>query len=63
MAHWKRGRPIVRWKDRGKEYMHEKLLMEGEGLNKQGRSVRIGRGEGSYAVAMPLWDIPGGNEV
>ena len=28
----RRGRPVVRWKDRVKEYMKE-LLIEGEGLN------------------------------
>ena len=31
----RRGRPVVRWENRVKEYMLE-LLIEGEGLNKQG---------------------------
>ena len=29
----RRGRPVVRWKDRVKKYMHERLLIEGKGLN------------------------------
>ena len=30
----RRRRPVVRWKDRVKEYMHEKGADRGEGLNK-----------------------------
>ena len=55
----RRRRPVVRWKDRVKEYMHETVA----GLNKQGGSVWIGRGGDSSAVAIPSWgDIPGRNE-
>ena len=39
------------------------LVMEGEGLNKQGESVWIGRGGGSSAVAITLGNIPGGDEA
>ena len=28
----RRGRAVVRWKDRVKEYMHEELLIEGKGF-------------------------------
>ena len=39
------------------------MLIEKEGLNKQGESVWIGRGGGSTAIAIPLGDISGGNEA
>ena len=39
------------------------LPIECDGLNKQGGSVWIGRGGGSSAMAIPLEDIQGGNEV
>ena len=29
----RRGRPVVRWKDRVKEYMHERVADRGERLN------------------------------
>ncbi len=45
-----RGRPLGRWKDRVKEYMCERVLLEREGLNKQGGSVWIGRGGGMENV-------------
>ena len=35
----RRGRPVVRWKDRVKEYSMKELLIEGEEMNKQGGSV------------------------
>ena len=39
----RRGRPVVRWKDKVKEQMNKKeLLIEGEGLNKQRGCVQIG---------------------
>ena len=41
----------------------KELLIEGEGLNKQGGSVWIGRGGGSSAVAIPLGDVPRGNKA
>ena len=36
----------------------KKLLIEGEGLNKQGRSVWKGRGGGSSVVILPLGYVP-----
>ncbi len=39
------------------------MPLEGKGLNKQGGSVWIGRGRGASAMATPLGDVPGGNEV
>ena len=39
------------------------VLLEGEGCNKQGGSVWIGRGGGFSAVATPLGDVPGGSEA
>ncbi len=59
-----RGRPLVRWRDRVKEYMCESLrgvLPEEEGWIKQGWSVWIGRGGDFSAVAIPLGDVPGGS--
>ena len=41
----------------------QELLIEGEGLNKQGRSVWTGRDGGSSVVAIPLGDVPGENEA
>ena len=46
----------------GKGYMQD-VLIEGKDLNKHGRSVWRGRGGGSSAVAIPLGNIPRGNEV
>ena len=46
----RRRRPVVRWKDRVKKYMHERVADKGEG------SVWIGRGGDSSAVAIP-WDM------
>ena len=43
----------VRWKDTVKEYTCMKeVLIEREGLDKQGGCVWIGRGGGSFAVAL-----------
>ena len=39
------------------------VLPEGEGLNKQGGSVCIGRGGGFSTIATPLWDVPRGSET
>ena len=39
----RRGRSVVRWKDRVKEYMHDRGTDREEGLNKQGGSVWIAR--------------------
>lgn len=39
------------------------MLIEGEVLNKQERSVWIGRGGGSPAMATPLGNVPGGIEA
>ena len=41
----------------------KELLIEGEGLNKQGRSVRIGKRGDSSALAIPLGDVPREIEV
>ena len=38
-------------------------MKEGEGLNKQGGSVWIGRGGGSSVNVIPFCDVPGGNET
>ena len=43
-------------------YVREALL-EGEGWNKQGGSVWIGKSGGFSAAATPLGDVPGGSEV
>ena len=44
--------------------MHKKkLLIEGEGLNKQGERVWIWGGGGSSALDILLEDIPRGNKV
>ncbi len=58
----RRGRPLGRWKDRVKEYISEKkcYVVEGEGLNKQGGSVWIGRDEGCYTMATPWGMFPEG---
>ena len=39
------------------------VLIDGEGLNKHGKSACRGRGGGSSAMAIPLCDISGGNEA
>ena len=57
----RRGRPVVRGKDRVKEYMH--VLIEAEALNKQGESIWIWKGVGSFTVALPLRDISRENEA
>lgn len=44
----RRGRPVVRWKDRMKEYMHER------GGDRGGGIVGIGRGGSYSAVAITL---------
>lgn len=36
------------------------VLLEGEGVNEPGGSVRTGRGGGTSAVATSLGDAPGG---
>ena len=59
-GHIRRGRSVVRWKDWVKEYMHERGVDRGEDMNKQGGSVWIGRGRGSFAI---LFVIPGRNEM
>ena len=51
-----RGRPVVRWKDRMKEYMYER------GADGWGGSVWIGRDGGSSAMAIPLGEVYRGNE-
>ncbi len=48
-----RGRPLGRWKDRVKEHRCGRVLQEGEGLNKEGGSIWIGRGRSSSAVTTP----------
>ena len=32
MSYRRRGRPVVRWKDRVKEYMHERVADRGRGI-------------------------------
>ncbi len=59
----RRGRPLGRWKDRLKKYMSERGDARGEGLNKQKRSVWIGRGRGSSVVTTHLGDVPEGSEA
>ena len=39
------------------------VLLEGEGWNKQGGSVWIGRGGGFSAVTTPSGDVPGESEA
>ena len=39
------------------------MMIEGEGLTKQGWSLWIGRGGGFSAVVIPLRDVSGGNEA
>ena len=39
------------------------MLIKGDGLNKQGASVCIGRGGGSSAVVILLVDVSRGNKV
>ena len=41
----------------------KEMVIDGEDWKKQGGSVWIGRGGGSSAVAIPLGNVPGGNEV
>ena len=59
---WRRGRPVVRWKDRVKKYIHGRGG-ERRGEVEQARrggSVLIGRGGGgggSSAVVIPLEDV------
>ena len=55
----RRGRPVVRRKDKVKEYMHERVSDGGERLNKQGVRVWIG-GESFCAIAIPLGVFPKG---
>ena len=45
----RRRKPVVKWKDRVKEYMHESVANREGGLNKQGGSVWIRRDGGSSA--------------
>ena len=53
----RRGKPVVKWKDSMKEYVHER------NADREGRNVWIGRCRGSSAVAIPLGDVPGRNKV
>ena len=57
------GRPVVRWRDRVKEYMHARGGDRGEDLYKQGVSLWLGREGGSSAVAISLWNVAGENEA
>ena len=41
----------------------KQLLIEWQELNKQGGSVRTGRGGGSSVVAIHLVNVPGGNQA
>ena len=41
----------------------KEMLIEVEGLNKQGVSDRIMKSGGSSALANPLWDVSGENDV
>ena len=50
----KRGRPVLRWKDMVKEYMHERVADRGKGLSYQEGSAWIGRDGGSSAMAIPF---------
>ncbi len=56
----RRGRPLVRWKDRVKEYVNERGV-RGRGLEWARREC-IDR-ERWRSVATPLRDAPGGSEV
>ncbi len=47
------GKPLGRWKDRVEEYLGEKGMNARECFKKQGRSVGIGRGGDTFAVATP----------
>ena len=50
-----RGRPVAKWKNTVKEYTCMKeVLIEMEGLNKQGGSIWIRRGGDSSAVVEAL---------
>ena len=54
------GRPVVRWKDRVKEYMHKRVADRGK-RNKLARiGIGIGRGGGSSAIAIA---VSRGNET
>ena len=49
----RRGRPVVRWKDRVKKYMDEKVADTGRGIELTRREC----------VDMHLGDVPEGNEA
>ncbi len=51
---------LGRWKDRVKKYKCERSATRGGGFEQAG-SAWIGRGGGSFAVA--LEDVPGGSKV
>ena len=56
----KRRRPIVRWKDRMEEYMHDRVANRGGGIE---QARRLGRGVGCYAVPITLGNISRGNKT
>ncbi len=57
----RRGRPLGRWKARGKGYMSG--ATRGGGLEQAGRSVWIGRGGESFAMVTPLEHVPRESEA
>ena len=63
MSPGRRGKPVVRWKDRVKEYMHEIVDDRGGGYWTSKEGVWTGRGGGSSAVAILFGDISEGNEA
>ncbi len=56
----RRGRPLGRWEDQVKEYVHERGVRNWSG---QRGSVWIGRGGDPSAMAIPLGDASRGSKV
>ncbi len=59
----RRGRPLGRWKDRMEEYLVETDINAGECMKKKGRSVGMGRGGDSSAMATLWRDVSAGSKA
>lgn len=62
-----RGRPLIRWKERVKEYLNERGTSRSTGRGGKTwtsiKGVSIGRGGGSSAVCIPFGGAPRENET
>ena len=53
----RRGKPVVRWKDRVKEYMHEKVTNRGEDVTLARRDCEDRERWRLFYHGHPLWEI------